>query len=119
MHPRAQREAALRPAPASIQCTSPHPPRADVGQYEFLRELHHPRFLELRKMCGAEQGANVNRNQLLDAFHLWSAEHHDCEYLLSLDFKLARVISNSKKKPLCRVVGAWGGRGAVGGGCLC
>jgi hypothetical protein len=74
------------------------------AQYAFLKRLQDPRFLELRKMCGAEQGNDVNRNQLLDAFHLWCAEYHDCEYFLSLDFKLARVTANSRKKPRCRVV---------------
>ncbi len=53
-------------------------------QYNFLRSLDHGRFLELRRICGAEQGQKVNRNQLLDAFHLWCAEFNRCEYFLSL-----------------------------------
>jgi hypothetical protein len=73
------------------------------AQYAFLTSLQDRRFLELRKMCGAEQGNNVNRNQLLDAFHLWCAEHHDCDYFLSLDFKLAHMMTNSGKKLRCRV----------------
>jgi hypothetical protein len=55
-------------------------------------------------MCGAEQGNDVNRNQLLDAFHLWCAEHRDCDYFLSLDFKLAQMTANSRQKLRCRVV---------------
>src|ERR1017187_573688 len=43
------------------------------GQYRFLKNLEHERFLELRRICGAQQGKNVNRNQLLDAFHIWCA----------------------------------------------
>lgn len=74
------------------------------AQCAFLKRLRDPRFLELRKMCGAEQGNHVNRNQLLDAFHLWCAEHHDCDYFLSLDFKLARMTANSRKKLRCHVV---------------
>ena len=35
------------------------------AQYRFLRGLDDPRFLELRRICGAEQGKEVNRNQLL------------------------------------------------------
>jgi len=47
------------------------------AQYRFLRELDNDRFLELRRICGAQQGKEINRNQLLDAFHLWCAEYHD------------------------------------------
>ena len=74
------------------------------AQYRFLRELDNDRFLELRRICGAQQGKEVNRNQLLDAFHLWCAEYHDCEYFLSLDFKLARMTAKARKRPRCRVV---------------
>jgi hypothetical protein len=74
-------------------------------QFNFLRSLRHERFDQLQRVTGAYQGeTKVNRNQLLDAFHLWCAEHNGCEYFLSLDFKLARVISNSKSKSLVRVV---------------
>jgi hypothetical protein len=73
-------------------------------QYNFLRSLDHGRFLELRRICGAEQGQKVNRNQLLDAFHLWCAEFNRCEYFLSLDFKLARIVGNAKARPQCRIV---------------
>ena len=74
------------------------------AQYRFLQRLDDRRFLELRRICGAEQGNEVNRNQLLDAFHLWCAEYHSCEFFLSLDFKLARVIANARLKPRCAVV---------------
>jgi hypothetical protein len=80
------------------------------AQYRFLKALDHDRFLELRRICGAQQGKEVNRNQLLDAFHLWCAEYHDCEYCLSLDFKLARMTANARKKPRCRGGKHYGGR---------
>jgi hypothetical protein len=52
--------------------------------------LNDKRFLELQKITGAFQGKRgVQRNQLLDAFHLWCAEHNKCDFFLSLDFKLA------------------------------
>jgi hypothetical protein len=77
----------------------------DDGQYDFLRTLDHERFLELQKITGAYQGERpVNRNQLLDAFHLWCAEHSGADYFLSLDFKLAKVIERSKSKPTVVVV---------------
>jgi hypothetical protein len=73
--------------------------------FDFLRLLRDDRFDNLQRITGAYQGsARVNRNQLLDAFNLWCAEHHRCQYFLSLDFKLARVIGRSKSKPVVPVV---------------
>lgn len=70
-------------------------------QYEFLSGLKHKRFTELQKITGAYQGEReVNRNQLLDAFHLWCAEHSGCDYFLTMDFKLIRVISNNRSSNL-------------------
>ena len=79
---------------------------AKEGQFDFLSHLDHPRFKELQKMVGAYQGPGKrNRNQLLDAFHVWCAEHNQCDYMLTLDFKLIRVIENNRKnKPLVKVV---------------
>jgi len=70
-------------------------------QYEFLCGIRSPRFLELQKMTGAYQGeGRINRNQLLDAFHLWCAEYNECDYFLTLDFKLIRVLQQNQKKTL-------------------
>lgn len=75
------------------------------AQFKFLSSLRHKRFLELQRITGAYQGEErVNRNQLLDAFHLWCAEHNNCDFFLSLDFKLAKVIEKSKSKPIVPVV---------------
>lgn len=69
-------------------------------QYEFLSGIKSPRFLELQKATGAYQGENeLNRNQLLDAFHLWCAEHNRCDYFLTMDFKLIRMLLGSKYAP--------------------
>jgi hypothetical protein len=77
----------------------------EEGQYRFLCTLDHPRFRQLQRITGAYQGAKpANRNQLLDAFHLWCAEHNGSDYFLTLDFKLASVIERSKKKPSVPVV---------------
>lgn len=66
-------------------------------QYEFLRSLKHARFIQLQKMTGAYQGKlPPNRNQLLDAFHLWCAEYNECAYFLTLDFSLQKVVKRSK-----------------------
>jgi hypothetical protein len=76
----------------------------EEGQYNFLKSLQHERFLQLQRITGAYQGKRkVNRNQLLDAFHLWCAEHNGSDFFLSLDFKLARIIEKAKSKPTVAV----------------
>lgn len=65
-------------------------------QYDFLTSIRDKRYLQIQRMTGAYQGKNpVNRNQLLDAWHLWCAEASDCEYFLTLDFKLEKVLGRS------------------------
>lgn len=74
-------------------------------QYQFLRSLNQPRFLEVQKITGAYQGKNPpNRNQLLDAYHLWSADHSKCDYFLTLDFKLIKTLNRSPTKLSVRAV---------------
>ncbi|OGQ52593.1 MAG: hypothetical protein A3J24_02885 [Deltaproteobacteria bacterium RIFCSPLOWO2_02_FULL_53_8] len=73
--------------------------KARERQYDFLCSIKHKRFLELQKMTGAYQGKQpLNHNQLLDAFHLWCAEHNDCEFFLTLDFTVIKVLGLSPKK---------------------
>jgi hypothetical protein len=70
-------------------------------QFEFLANLENKRFIEIQKITGAYQGENqLNRNQLLDAFHLWCAEHNGCDYFLTMDFKLIKVALNRRKNGL-------------------
>ena len=75
-------------------------------QFNFLSGLNQKRFKELQKITGAYQGpGKLNRNQLLDAFHIWCAEHNECDYFLTLDFKLIRVIANNiLNKPSVKLV---------------
>ena len=74
-------------------------------QLRFLSSFKSKRFLELQKMTGAYQGpGRLNRNQLLDAFHLWCAEHNSCDYFLTLDFKLIKVLRKQKGRLLSEVV---------------
>ena len=73
-------------------------------QTEFLSGITHKRFLELQRMTGAYQGEErVNRNQMLDAFHLWCAEHNHCDYFLHSRFQ---ADSCAPAKPKEAVVGA-------------
>lgn len=61
-------------------------------QYAFLSALQDKRFLDIQKIVGAYQGKSLpNRNQLLDAFHIWCAESNNIDYFLTMDFKLAKV----------------------------
>ncbi len=65
---------------------------------DFLKGIDDKRFKELQKGTGAYQGGdNYNLNQLLDAFYIWCAEYNRCEYMLTLDFKLIKMIRSSRK----------------------
>ena len=74
-------------------------------QLRFFTSIKDKRFLELQKMTGAYQGKRpTNQNQLLDAFHLWCAELNGCEFFLTLDFTLIKVLKFAKKKSVVRAV---------------
>jgi predicted nucleic acid-binding protein len=70
-----------------------------TSQIKFLKNIKHERYLELRKACGANQGTQVRENQLLDAFHIWCAEHAGATHFLTTDFKLIRVVHSYKTAP--------------------
>lgn len=66
-------------------------------QCRFLASIQNPRFQEIQRATGAYQGDNpLNLNQLIDAFHVWCAESYGCAYLLTLDFKLQKIVAQSK-----------------------
>lgn len=66
-------------------------------QYRFLSSLRDARFLAIQRATGAYQGAQpLNRNQLIDAFHIWCAESAGCSHFLTLDFNLLRALAQSK-----------------------
>jgi predicted nucleic acid-binding protein len=69
-------------------------------QYEFLSKVDHPRFKELQRACGAYQGEHkpLNRNQLLDAFHVLCAESASADYFVTMDGALARVLQDGYEK---------------------
>jgi hypothetical protein len=68
-------------------------------QENFLISIRNSRFEEIQRAVGAIQGRDsYNENQLMDAFAIWCAESAGCDAFLSLDFKLARVIANDRKK---------------------
>lgn len=74
-------------------------------QYDFLCSIDHERLLEIQRMTGTYQGENpVHRNQLLDAWHLGCAEQSNCDFFLSLDFGLARIVLQSKRPATVPIV---------------
>ncbi len=85
---------------------------ADELALDFFKSINDARFKTLQKITGAYQGRNkstgaekYNLNQLRDAFYLWCAEYNECEYLLTLDFKLVKMVRNCKAhRTLVRVV---------------
>jgi len=79
--------------------------KAEKLQFDFLTSIKSKRFLELKKATGAYQGKRQpNRNQLLDAFHIWCAECSSCDFLLTLDLKLIRILNSSPIKSTVRVI---------------
>lgn len=66
-------------------------------QFDFLSQIKHERFIQLQTATGAYQGQNrLNRNQLLDAFYLWCAEYNKCDFFLTLDFRLIKMMKKTK-----------------------
>jgi predicted nucleic acid-binding protein len=72
---------------------------AEQLQLEFLEALSHQRFRELQEVCGVQKASKNYRNQLLDAFHLWTAEEAGATHFLTTDFKLIRIIRANKMSP--------------------
>lgn len=68
-------------------------------QMDFLASLSHPRFEQLKVAVGASAQASNYRNQLLDAYHIQSAEAAGCDYFLAIDLKLIRHISRHRRFP--------------------
>ena len=70
-------------------------------QFNFLSNLKNKRFKQIQKIVGAYQGKErLNHNQLLDAFHIWCTEHNKCDYFLTLDFKLIKMVSNCQSQQI-------------------
>jgi len=71
---------------------------AKETQIEFLKGIEDGRFKELQIATGAYQGEKgINIKQMLDAFHIWCAEHNKCDYFLTLDFSLIKHMKIQKR----------------------
>ena len=67
------------------------------SQLKFVERIEHARFRYFQKLVGVQEGMGENRRraQMLDAWHLWCAEHNQCAYFLTMDFKLVRMLSQA------------------------
>jgi hypothetical protein len=71
--------------------------RAD--QVAWMRRIKNRRFIEIQKAAGAYKGNSKGADdQLLDAFHLWTAEHNNCDFFLTLDLKLIDHLAQDRKQ---------------------
>lgn len=76
--------------------------------HNALCGIRDKRFVELQKLAGAYQGADVRpqRNQLLDAYHIWTGEVAGADYLLTHDEKLVRMWKSSRRAGSCQPIDA-------------
>lgn len=80
---------------------------SDGKELEFRSPpfIEDKRFLELLKMISAYQGtSNPTSSQILNAFQLWCAEQNRCDYFLTVDFNLIKVIQKGTCRPLVEAV---------------
>jgi hypothetical protein len=65
---------------------------------QFLREIRDPRFTEIaRVLSGGGGKERASTNDLLDAFHVWTAEGESCTHFLTLDFKLIAKVKRAQR----------------------
>lgn len=72
---------------------------ADEWTDLFVNSISERRYLEICRVTGAFQGDNkpLQRNQALDAFHIWSAEVAGADLFLTMDYKLSRMVKKDTK----------------------
>lgn len=75
-------------------------------QIAFMAGIDHPRFVQLRKACGADTAKGIDPAQLADAFHLWSAEMVGASHFLTAERKLLNLARDPVLKLGCRPVTA-------------
>ena len=73
-------------------------------QLEFLREIADERYAQWKRASNVLPGTKAEKNQLLDAFYLWTAEHNRCDYFLTMDYKLIATIARSGLESRLRLI---------------
>lgn len=66
---------------------------------DFLRNVTHARYQALQKATGAHAESGRYLNQLLDAFHIWCAEHAGAYAFVTTDYKLIRCLEHHSPSP--------------------
>lgn len=61
-------------------------------QIEAFRELQnrYPRFSEI--------AGSISKKKIIDAFHVWTAEHNSLDAFVTLDFALKRALTQAEKE---------------------
>ena len=78
---------------------------AQEHQARFVTGIRDPRFLALARAVGAQPRAKNYTNQLLDAYHVFTAESCHAEYFLTTDYKLQRLFAQHRStSPTLEVV---------------
>ena len=72
-------------------------------QLKFLKHISHPKFEEWKGAIGWVRDSRKEKNQLMDAWNLWTAEHNHCEYFLTMDYKFISSIASRKFKHKLRI----------------
>jgi hypothetical protein len=74
-------------------------------QLDYLRSRRDQRFLDLQLAVGVKEGAANAGNQLLDAWHIFSAESAGATHFLTCDYKLIKHLRTHRRaKPNVSVV---------------
>jgi hypothetical protein len=66
-------------------------------QINYLKGLGDTRFVELQIAVGARQSSLLHDNELVDAFHIWTAETTGADYFLTCDYNLLKRLGNHRK----------------------
>jgi len=70
---------------------------ADTAWLRILSEINDPDFLRLQKLTGARQGDVIIGHQMLDAFHLLTAERAHVDFFLTTDLGLVRAARSQRR----------------------
>ncbi len=79
-------------------------PHAKHRQVAFIEGIRDHRLMQLRKACGAEKTHGVDPNQLIDAFHLWTAESAGATHFLTTERRLLHLRDDSVLALSCKPV---------------
>lgn len=83
----------IQGAEAPIHYTRPLSPDSRLA---FLRGISNRLFDKWKQALGVVTDSTRETNQLMDAWHLWTAEHNNCDYFITADQKMIK--SNKSRK---------------------